>query len=752
MMNCHDPQARSSEATGDIERAAREACGPLGRILREGVDIHRCQAAQALGRIGHPSAAAPLIEALLDEDEDVRTDAAAALSRLAGSGIECGAGPHLLENLLGDPCTDVKLAAIDALTRLKEQQVVPWLRRLVRGPDQEIAWDHTDFFESGWDDWVDVQIKAIDSLAELGDAEAVPEILEAMADEDAQDLSETVFKALPRFGDTGVAALVDFLDDQDERRRRRAARALGDIDGATAADALRRAFEHSDPAVRLAALAALAERDPSDERLTAAFDDDSPEVRSAAVRLCGRFHPHRVRALVDDQAPEVQKTVLDTAAELPGLCEDDEFVSALQSNLDVSDPQLAAAAAIALAAGLRQKALDSLTTVLADADRPVEARIGALRGLLRIGGDVASVAIIDVIADDQRPLRIEAMTALARLAGTGQSWPDPAAAALLAALRGELTTDETAAAVVDRPEPDQPEPDEPDDAEAVTEPENAFPTSTLDSILGEKDQAIDSLGLPEKGVELTPADMERLALAKRIKGKRTLPVVPRVAPHQDVRRFSARVLGDVARPEIAEELATALVDDDNEVRTAAADSLARLAACVDDLPEPVIDRLSATLSDADRNLRMCAVRALGGIGAAKAVGALIGRLDDDDSFVRTEAIQALSKMSEVGPGIDRLLGDADPAVRLAAADAIAGAGGKDALERLVDFAFAFEGYHRRETGRLLRGLGVEAASMRFIEVLGDDAQIRNWPVAIEALEELNRSRRATDERDTHDTD
>ncbi len=48
----------------------------LSSILRDGVDIHRCAAAQALGAIGNTASVDILIEALLDEDEDVRPAAA----------------------------------------------------------------------------------------------------------------------------------------------------------------------------------------------------------------------------------------------------------------------------------------------------------------------------------------------------------------------------------------------------------------------------------------------------------------------------------------------------------------------------------------------------------------------------------------------------------------------------------------------------------------------------------------------------
>ena len=52
----------SSEATNTL----------LSELLSDGADVHRCAAARALGKIGHPAAVDPLLNALLDEDPDVR--------------------------------------------------------------------------------------------------------------------------------------------------------------------------------------------------------------------------------------------------------------------------------------------------------------------------------------------------------------------------------------------------------------------------------------------------------------------------------------------------------------------------------------------------------------------------------------------------------------------------------------------------------------------------------------------------------
>jgi len=177
-----------------------EVCRALSGILSDGVDVHRCLAARAFGRICAPASVQPLIAALLDEDEDVRTDAAEALSELA----DPRAGQQLFENLLGDPCAEVKLAAIETLAKLQDKRVIPWLRRMVSGRDEEIVWDEEEFYASGWDDWVDIQIMAVNALAELNASEAVPDIVAAMRDENAQDMTETAFKALVRMEHRGA--------------------------------------------------------------------------------------------------------------------------------------------------------------------------------------------------------------------------------------------------------------------------------------------------------------------------------------------------------------------------------------------------------------------------------------------------------------------------------------------------------------------------------------------------------------------
>ena len=144
-------------------------------------------------------------------------------------------------------------------------------------------------------------------------------------------------------------------------------------------------------------------------------------------------------------------------------------------------------------------------------------------------------------------------------------------------------------------------------------------------------------------------------------------------------------------------------------------------------------------ASAEPALKLLLIRALAACDIAAVGDALKTYLNDDDSFIRAEAIHALCKLGQFGAEIEALLGDPDSSVRLSAAKAIAGAGAPDAVGKIVDFAFSFEGYHGVQAARLLRRLDVVEASGRFMETLRDPEQNRTWSVAINALAELNAS-------------
>lgn len=105
-----------------------------------------------------------------------------------------GAVAALLDSLRLDPCGDAKRQSVLALEQLGAEQAVPLLRDLVRGRGDEVVWDEMAILD-GWDDWLDVQVAAIRAVASFRAQEAVPDILAAPLDEEAQDLSDVATRA-----------------------------------------------------------------------------------------------------------------------------------------------------------------------------------------------------------------------------------------------------------------------------------------------------------------------------------------------------------------------------------------------------------------------------------------------------------------------------------------------------------------------------------------------------------------------------
>jgi len=715
-----------------------DVCTALAETLRSGVDVHRCAAAQALGALKYEGAVAPLIEALRDEDEDVRTDAATALALYSGEQVAA----ELLNNLIGDPNMDVKAAAIKGLVAMASADVIPWLHRIVQGRDAEIAWDEEEFYSDGWDSWVDLQLEAIIGLGALHDETAVPVITAAIDDEMGQDLSEAGFKALARLGQPGVAALANYLKTGDARARRRVTVSLGLAEAEIAGPILCSALWDKEAEVRLAAVRTLAALNPADPALIPLFSDSNRQVRAHVVRLAGMQNPEPLLNALSDPAPNVRAAVMETLKADLALADDKAVLKRVRAELagDHADP--AAQAARLLGAVRPVGALEDLAAQLDDTTRPEQVRLAAVEALAQIADETAVEVLACHVGDASRQVRMDVMVALASLA---QAEPSVNAGTeiLLAALRGELVV---------APDPDEEQPDvrQPDRQQAgeehvavPTDEANAqsmdaaeptpAPGSTLAAILGDNSPEFKVLKRAGDNVELSPRDLEFLGLAQNKMRKRRVAKVSSVAPHQDVRRFSARVLGDLATPAVMAALTSALLDDDNEVRLISADSLVRHAEKGASLPVETRDALAALTNHTERALRLSGIRGLGKAQAKEQLPLIKTLLADGDAYVRTDALRSLAQLGETNDDAVALLGDIDPSVRLAAAEAMAAVQRKKSVPALVDFAFRSEGYHRKATARLLRGLDIKAATEGFLAVLNDPDRRREWLVSIESL-------------------
>ena len=194
----------NAAATGRSQPDRQAVLDALCLTLASGDGAQRCAAVIALGQVGQDStlnkdaAVAAVVAALRDEDEDVRVDAAVALGRLADS----TAVAPLLASLTGDPCTDVKAAAIDSLVRFDAREAIPVLRALVTSRGEDVVWDEEELLD--WDGWLDIQIKAVAALAALAAEEAAPDLAAALTLDGGQEISAQVMPALAKMGEPGL--------------------------------------------------------------------------------------------------------------------------------------------------------------------------------------------------------------------------------------------------------------------------------------------------------------------------------------------------------------------------------------------------------------------------------------------------------------------------------------------------------------------------------------------------------------------
>jgi hypothetical protein len=286
---------------------------------------------------------------------------------------------------------------------------------------------------------------------------------------------------------------------------------------------------------------------------------------------------------------------------------------------------------------------------------------------------------------------------------------------------------------------DQPEAEEAG-VEAAGAGEAEVPQSTLAAILSDDPVIADVLKKKTDTVGLSPKDMEFLQLAtdRRKKNKRRrLSPDPVVAPYQDVRRFSARLLGDVRNEEVMLALGAALSDPDKEVVRIAADSLTHFDGKAVGRADEVAGNIIEALAKTDPETRIFLIRALGKIGGEEVVDNLMTLTRDLDSYLVAEAVNALDALGVRDPDLAVLLDDNAPRVRLAVAKMLAGLGDDADVEKLAEFAVAHDGFHRREAGRLLRQVNREKANSCLLAILADESRKVEWQAAIEALEEIN---------------
>lgn len=705
----------------------------LKDILQNGIDVHRCAAARAIGRMAIPGAVEALTEALLDEDPDVRADAAQALRDIG----DPAAAEPLMRNLVGDPDPDVKKPALEALIDMQHAEVVPLLMELVTSRTDAIEWDDDEFFSDEWDSWIDLQMMAIKGLGQMRIENGAPGILMAMADEEGQDVTVQGIKALARMGKKGARAISIIFKDDNDQLRRRVAEAVVASDNPHCDALCDEMLADSSARVRIIALDGL----PTDDaRLADLFADEDAEVRAAVVAHAGAQFPEKVAELIKDKDDAVRREAFAIVAKYPDLFVEEGFAESVQKAI-AGEPKAAKQAALALLALRGGEVIRGLSHAMTNTKLPLDFRLGVVDVMKEAGPD-ATPHLLQGVGDDDRQMRLATMTALVGFAANDPVWPNPAGEGLLAALRGELVDapeqgeeDEPVADELPEALPDEDEDKTPlvpvvDDAGEEDGAEGA--TSTLDSILSPVPEALDDRD-PEE-IILDRYQRELLERTKqRRMPKRKVSLDVEVAPHVDVRRFAATLLGGVPNPQVTEALTALLAEDDAEMQEAALTSLVEHGEATGTLDGAAYEALEPFVAAGPTVSRVLAVRAMARVASDKVAPRLTELLGDADPQVRVEVVRGRAVRGIDDDLTDACLSDSYPGVGLAAASAIAEMRGPDAVEPLITFACDHDGTYRDLVGQLLGHHAGQAGIDRLLELLQDPERKREYLVMIDAL-------------------
>lgn len=216
----------------------------LVKRLTDRDDAVRIVAARALGSIGDPAAARPLLESQDAARQIPYGPVSQALLRLGAPAV-----PALLEGLR-HPSFRVRRLAVDVLGELSVRRAEAPLVDILRH-DRDVI----------------VRIRAAAALGKIGTAETLSDLYASMRDENA-DLRQSIIRAVASIGARGsLAVLRRALEDTDHSTARLAARALYDF--GPAGEAVLKAAAVGATRGSLYAIEILDEHHPVSDRLRA---------------------------------------------------------------------------------------------------------------------------------------------------------------------------------------------------------------------------------------------------------------------------------------------------------------------------------------------------------------------------------------------------------------------------------------------------------------------------------------------------
>jgi len=205
-------------------------------------------------------------------------------------------------------------------------------------------------------------------------------------------------------------------------------------------------------------------------------------------------------------------------------------------------------------------------------------------------------------------------------------------------------------------------------------------------------------------------------------------LVEKIKEEDEEAAASFEAFGAVAPKRAIPGLITALGDDNEKVRGAAAMALGSTAA------QEAVDDLAMLFGDTDIEVRMAAAKALGDIGGDKAVDALLHAVDTGDPMSQMNAIDALGRLRYAGAAtvIAPFLSHPVQLLRMCAAHALGQIRSPETSEALLKAAKDEEEGVREFVAQALSAVKTPEAAIALIELARDE----NDDVRIAALDSL----------------
>ena len=210
--------------------------------------------------------------------------------------------------------------------------------------------------------------------------------------------------------------MANFSITNDTRLRRRAASRLAAVEGDEACEYLKKALADPHEQVRFAALEVRGGLYPDDPALAKLLGDQDAGIRTRAVQLIGKYHCDAIIAMLGRSIWRgaiggVGRRARNWMMRLPVK----PWLNPFFRNWKTTAMMLLLQLQIRWQPLLRTGCWGELTAIMDNVKLPLERRLAALKGLAAIGDDEVIQAIIGVIDDDQRQIRLEAMDGARRV-------------------------------------------------------------------------------------------------------------------------------------------------------------------------------------------------------------------------------------------------------------------------------------------------------------------------------------------------